>query len=91
MNKKANTALFILGATLVNMVLIFVFLFIFIILAGLLFPEPSPGAAQILFLLIFLFAIGGSFGVYHLVIKLVSRKIDMDKYFHPIFRQRRRK
>ncbi len=91
MNKKTNTALFIIGATLVNMVLIFIFLFVFIILAGILFPNPSPGLAQVLFLLIFLFAMGASFGIYHLVIKFISKKVDMDRYFHPVFRAKRRK
>ncbi len=91
MNKKANTALFIIGATLLNMLLIFLFIFLFIILAGLLFPNPSEGAVQVMFLMIFILAMGGSFGVYHLIIKLISKKIDMDKYFHPVFRPRRRK
>ncbi len=91
MNKKLNTALFIVGATLANMILIFIFLVLLILLTGVLFPEPSPGFAQILVLLVFFLSLGLSFLVYHRVMKLLSRKIDMDAYFHPVFRPRRKK
>ncbi len=50
----------------------------------------SPGLGQIIFLLIFAAAIGGSFFIYHKFVGFISKKIDMEKYFHPIFRGRRR-
>ncbi len=90
MNKKVNTALFILGATLINMVLIFLFILLFVIIVGMLFPEPSPGAAQLMFLLIFVLSLASSFLIYHKSMKWIARKVDMDKYFHPIFRSRRK-
>jgi O-antigen/teichoic acid export membrane protein len=90
MNKKVNTALFMLGATLVNIVLMLFLLIAFIMLIGVLFPEPSSSLAQILLIAAFLLALAGSFGIYTLIIKLVSKKIDMEKYFHPIFKPRNR-
>ena len=91
MNKKVNTVLFVLGATAANMVLIFVFIIVLIMLAGVLFPDPSPGLAQVMILLVFFISLGLSFFVYHRVMKLISRKIDMDAYFHPIFKSSRKR
>ncbi|NQT60995.1 MAG: leader peptide processing enzyme [Bacteroidetes bacterium] len=90
MNKKVNTALFMLGATLVNIVLMLVLLIGLIMLIGAIFPEPSSSLAQILLIAAFLLALAGSFGIYTLIIKLVSKRIDMDKYFHPLFKPKNR-
>lgn len=91
MNKKVNTALFMLGATLVNIILMLVLLVFLIFLIGRLFPDPSSTLAQVLLIAAFLLALGGSFGIYTLIIKLISKKYDLDKYLHPIFKPRHRK
>jgi hypothetical protein len=86
MNKKANTALFLLGATVANILVMLILLaFGFVLLSTLLPEDTNPQLGQILFLLVFLGSIGGSFFFYHKIMKVVSRKVDMDKYFHPIF------
>ncbi len=90
MNKKINTALFIIGATAVNMLLIFIIMTALIALTVVLIQNPSDQAAQVIFLLVFIASIGLSFFIYNKVIKFVSKKVDMDKYFHPIFKPRRR-
>lgn len=90
MNKKLNTALFIIGATAINMLLIFIIMTALIALSVVLFQEPSEQAAQLLFLFIFVASIALSFFIYNRVIKFISKKVDMDKYFHPIFKPRRR-
>lgn len=87
MNKKVNTLLFVLGATLMNIVLM-VFLFIAMLaVLGLLFPNPdSASAAQFFVIAAFLVSLGGTYGIYSLLIKFFTKRIDMEKYFHPIFR-----
>jgi hypothetical protein len=81
--------LFILGATLVNILTMLIILFLGIFLMGRLLSETAQeSVGQFLFILIFLLAIGGSFFTYNRLIKYISSKIDMDKYFHPIFRPR---
>ena len=90
MNKKLNTVLFILAATTVNILIM-----IIIIVLGLMgiarLPENTQESmGQILFILLFLVAIGGSFFAYHKLIGYLSKKIDMEKYFHPIFRPRKK-
>ncbi len=90
MNKKLNTALFVLGATVMNMLLIFIIMIALIALTVVIFPDPSPGSAQVVFLMVFVLSIGLSFLIYNKLVKFFSKKIDMDKYFHPIFKSRKR-
>lgn len=90
MNKKVNTLFFVLGATVFN-----IFLMILIMTLGLAAisivagESVSAGTAQLLFFLLFFGSVGGAFLIYHQVIKLLSRKFDLDKYFHPIFKKRK--
>ncbi|MCF7934478.1 MAG: leader peptide processing enzyme [Spirochaetia bacterium] len=92
MNKKVNTALFIIGATVFNIVLMLVcFLLAIAALGAVLSAETSATTAQIFLLLAFLVSIGVTYGLYSLLIKYISGKVDMERYFHPIFHQRKRK
>jgi hypothetical protein len=91
MNKKANTLLFVLGATLFN---IFVALLSFVILlllyAKFIAPSLQEGGYSWAFSLIFLIAIGVSILVYRVVLKYLLTKIDVEKYFDPIFVRNRK-
>ncbi len=92
MNKKLNTALFIIGASILNIVLMMAFfLLALVILGAVLSEDTSASAAQFFMLLAFLVSIGGTYGVYSLLVKFFSKKVDMEKYFHPIFKQRHRR
>jgi hypothetical protein len=87
MNKRVNTLLFILGATvfniLVTLMLILMFSFIYIK-----FIMPFlPGDVQAWpFVLIFIGAVVLSFVVYRVVLNILLKKINIEKYFDPIFR-----
>ena len=90
MNKKANTILFILGATIGNILTMLIVLIGGLMLISRVLSESAQeSAGQILFILLFFVAIGASFFIYNRFIKYLSAKIDMDKYFHPIFRSKR--
>lgn len=90
MNKKLNTVLFILAASVVNiLVMILLMTLLFALAAFILPPDMGSGLGQVAFLIIFALAVGGSFFFYHRFIGFLSKKIDMEKYFHPIFRGRR--
>ena len=56
------------------------------ILGRVLPTEAQESVGRYLFFVLFLLSIGGSFYLYHKIMKYLSAKIDMDKYFHPIFR-----
>jgi hypothetical protein len=88
MNKKVNTLLFVLGATAVNILItIFVFILLFVACVRLLPPEASTGVLPF----VFIAALAASFFIYNKILKIVTKKVDMDKYFDPIFKPRRKK
>lgn len=90
MNKKVNTVLFILGATVLNIILMIIIMTVGLALLSVFVGESvSEGAASIIFLLLFVVSIGGAFFIYHRLVGLISKKIDMDSYFHPIFSRRK--
>jgi hypothetical protein len=88
MNKKVNTLLFVLGATVFNiLVTIILFMMLFFLCAKLLPPNIAGGVLPFLFIV----SLVASFFVYNAVLKIITPKIDMDKYFDPIFRPGRKK
>ena len=91
MNKKANTFLFLAGATVFNIIVTVVSFFLLIILyVKTLMNRLPEGTQEWAFTLSFIAALIISFFVYRFVIKRLEKKIDMDKYFDPIFSSRRR-
>jgi membrane protein YdbS with pleckstrin-like domain len=90
MNKKANTLLFVLGATVVNViVMMLIFLILFVLFARFLAPGLSPQIQQVVMLVIFVGSIVATYFIYHRAMKWLSQKYDMEKYFDPIFRRKR--
>lgn len=86
MNKKVNTLLFVLGATVFNIIMMVLILAVGLaVISAFAGENINPGTAQILFLLLFVASIAGAFFIYHRAVRLLSNKIDMEKYFHPIF------
>ena len=92
MNKKANTALFILGATLFNLlVTVLSFLLLLIVYAKYIMRFLPEGAQAWSFSLIFVAAIAISFLAYRFILNFLQKKIKMDAYFDPIFGGKRGK
>jgi uncharacterized membrane protein YedE/YeeE len=90
MNKKVNTVLFILGATLGNVVvMIVVFLLLFVLFGRFLAPLLPSAVDQIGVIIIFVGSIVLTYFAYHRIIKLLTNRIDMEKYFDPIFRRKK--
>jgi hypothetical protein len=88
MNKKLNTLFFVLGATVVNILItIGVFLLLFVICAKALPTETFTGVLPF----IFIAALAASFFIYNAILKIVTQKVDMDAYFDPIFKRGRKK
>jgi Na+/melibiose symporter-like transporter len=90
-NKKLNSVLFILGATLFN-ILVTVLCFVGLLLLYARFimsflPEESRAWG---FPLLFIAALVLSFLAYRFAVKLLMKRVDMEKYFDPIFGGRRK-
>jgi hypothetical protein len=93
MNKKVNTILFILGATVFN-ILITVLSFLLLLIGydkflRRLLPEGTQQTWA--FPLIFIAALAIAFIVYRYAIRFLMNKVDMEKYFDPLFVSRSRK
>lgn len=86
MNKKANTILFILGATVFNVVvMIAVFIALFVLYGQLIAESVPPQVNQIVVLVLFIGSIALTYFIYHKVIQWAQKKWDLEKYFDPIF------
>lgn len=91
MNKKTNTLLFILGGTLFNiLVTVMSFLALMVLYSRFLHPRLPETASAWALPVIFLASIVISFLVYRLVMNAIMKKVDMGKYFDPIFGSRGR-
>ena len=92
MSKKTNTLLFILGATVFN-ILVTVICFILLLVLYtriIMLANGSPETTAAWGIpVIFIGAIVLSFFIYRLILKQLMKKINMDKYFDPIFVPRR--
>lgn len=92
MNKKANTLLFVLGATVVN-VIVMVGVFIALLVPYVRFASPALPATvnQLSVFVLFLASIAITYFVYHRAVKYMASKIDMEHYFHPIFNRKKKR
>jgi cytochrome b subunit of formate dehydrogenase len=86
MNKKFNTVLFILGATVLNMILmILLFLIGFVLYGWALAPKFSAEVNTIVLLFLFLASVIGTYFLYHRLMRFFSSHLDFEKYFSPLF------
>jgi len=91
MSKKTNTFLFIIGGTIFNILVTMISFLVFIfIYSKFFYGKVSDNSAAWLLPVFFAAAIAASFFIYRLAIKILIKKVDMDKYFNPIFVSRKR-
>ena len=89
MSKKTNTLLFILGGTVFNIIITILCFFIFLaIYSRVLYPVLPESSAAWVLPIVFVASIAASFFVYRQAVKMVTKKIDMEKHFDPIFGRR---
>ena len=90
MNKKVNTLLFVLCATLFNIIItILGFAVLMLFYIKLIIPLLPEDVQVWGFPIIFIAAIVISFIVYRFVIKLLIKKVRVEDYFDPIFRNKK--
>ena len=91
MNKKLNTFLFIVVATVFNIVITVLFCLLLLFVCGRFIVPVFPGFQEWFFPLSFILAIVLSFIVYRLIVRFLMEKVDLEKYFEPIFFSKKRK
>jgi len=90
MNKKLNTILFMLGGTVLNIVLMLGLFLLFLYLGNMvLTPETDSNIKMLVFLLIIGFSVVGSFFLYSRIVKYISKKWNLEEYMHPLFSRKR--
>lgn len=88
-NKRLNAALFLIIASIMNLLIIAILLFIsFFILDRLVNPD-SPRLGLYMGIA-FLFSIGGSLYIYNFVIKSLTVRLKLEENLDPIFKQKRK-
>jgi len=85
-NKKLNTILFILGATLFNVLIaVLSFIGLLVLYVKFLMPLIPEGGQSWGFTLIFISAIAISILVYRYLLKFLLTKVNVERYFDPLF------
>ncbi|MDR2073030.1 MAG: leader peptide processing enzyme [Spirochaetaceae bacterium] len=89
MSKKTNTLLFILGATIFNILVTIISFFVLFLLYTRFLSSLLPEEAFTWgFFFVFIGAIALSFVIYRALLKQLLKKIPVEKYFDPIFGRR---
>jgi hypothetical protein len=88
MNKKMNTFLFILVATVGNLLILGILITVSLVLIAVLLGDSRPGLSQALFVVAFIGSLVGSFFIYGFVMKKLQAKYNLDQYLHPIFKKK---
>ena len=91
MNKKVNTVLFLLAATLFNIFIIFTIFFIgFVLLGQFLLPiVPSP-IGQLLLIVLFCGSLALGYVIYNKTLRWINHRFDTKKFIEPIFNRKKR-
>lgn len=89
--KKRNTALFMLIATVVNIVLMTVFMLIGYILLVRFANPDNPQAGQVWLIVIFIGSIILAWFVYSRMVKWYTKRVDVNEKFAPLITPRQQK
>ena len=90
MNKNLKLGLFLLGATVFNVVLMFVFIIaIFLIASRLMGDSPNPVVFQIILFVGFIASIVLTFLIYGKVMKWLQAKYNLEQHFPQLFKKKK--
>ncbi len=90
MGKRANTVLFILGATVVNLiVMMVVFVVLLTAFSFALAAHVPPESQQWVVLGLLVGSIAITYFIYYRLVRFLTAKYDLEKHFEPIFPKRK--
>ncbi|MFA5513676.1 MAG: hypothetical protein WDA17_02010 [Sphaerochaetaceae bacterium] len=89
MNKMGNTVLFVIVASLINLVVMAALFLISLILLNWYVPADSPYSTLFLGLTI-LFSVGGTFLIYQFTVKKLTERYNLKEHLDPIFWKKRK-
>ncbi len=88
MSKQSNTAIFIIIATVVNILIMFAIFILVFVVAGLLF-DLNGNLGVVVLGLSFVISIGGSIFIYSKLVNWAVVKFDLEEKLVPIFSRRK--
>ena len=90
MNKKLNTVLFLIGATLSNIIIILILwlipLYLYMTFIAQFANEKLTG---LIVVVLFIAAILGTYLLYNAIMAKILKKVDMEKYFELNFKKKK--
>ncbi|MFA6892140.1 MAG: leader peptide processing enzyme [Sphaerochaetaceae bacterium] len=90
MSKKSNTVWFMVLATVLNLVLMLILFFIcFLLISS--YVDLNSSLVPLWLSLSFIVSIGGSFWLYSVIVKAISKKFNLEDKMAPLFTRRPRK
>ena len=91
MDKKLNTVLFFIAATIANIIImLFLSGLLLFIFARFLAPLLPPLVNQLLLVCILIGSVVLTYFIYHKVMRLLLRKYDFEKYFSPLIKRNKK-
>lgn len=92
MNKRLNTVFFILGATVINLLLMLIFISLGLFLVSrFLTDNTSAEVGQVILLVVFIGALVLAFFVYNKLTKFIINKYNLEQYMAPLFKSGKNK
>ena len=90
MNKKVNSLIFMLVATVVNIILLCLFFLVGLLVLNFIAGQwPDSSLIPALIMIVFVGAIVLSFFVYSRLVKWATKKFDLEEKMDPLFSSRR--
>lgn len=83
MNRRTNTVLFLVGATVLNILLLFFYFLAFNGLAGLFLPERTGVLAVVMWLALFAAALVAGWFTYRWAFRILKERVHLEKYLDP--------
>ena len=92
MNKKGYTLIFMLLATILNLLLLSVFFIAGFVLLGLFMSKyPDSSLSGVLTFVVFIVSIGATFLIYNAFVKFAVKKWDLENKIYPFFAPKNRR
>ena len=86
MNRRLNSILFVMAATVANIVvMMLLFTVLLVVFARLIAPSLPPQVNQIMLMVLFVVSVVATYVIYHRVVRRLGERYDLQKYFGPIF------
>jgi len=90
MNKKLNTVIFLIVATLLNIIIMLAVLVLLLAGLGMIISSVPESLRLILYSLVFFGALIGSYFIYHKLLKFIMDRYGLEQYLSPFFKTGRK-